>query len=473
MNPKLKSRIVNDLYIFYRTFVASMFSKNVHAPHIQELSKALMNIVYNPNAKNRLCVAMPPQHSKSSLVTLAFTVWLICRDPTLKILVINAEATLSEKFGIQIRQLMQLVGPLFGISVSNVKSSKTHLMFEKNGQLCTGEIRLTGASGSITGHPVDVCIIDDPYKGIDDITPTLLQKKIDWFNLIVEQRLKEDTVEGVDSKLIIVHTRWHSDDLQGYIWENDHDSYDWISFAAIDENDNILWPQFYSRQFYDNKLRRQGNREFQALYQQKPIDETGDYFDVDKLIFHDTPFNQYYIANCRSWDMAFTKVKGGYDKKKDFTAGVPMFKVDDWHYAICDFEYGQFGDENIHHVQSVARMDTVNTPILIEPGTEGGASGELFRLWDEDYLTGYNCIQSLPKGSKIDRAFAFKHAILDGKIHVYIMDEKKRQIFINQLKAFPNAKHKDIVDACSYAFNYLNTAYDEDIYGTGDTTYGG
>ena len=64
MNPKLKSRIVNDLYIFYRVFVASMFHKNVHAPHIQKLSKALMNIVYNPDAKNRLCVAMPPQHSK-------------------------------------------------------------------------------------------------------------------------------------------------------------------------------------------------------------------------------------------------------------------------------------------------------------------------------------------------------------------------------------------------------------------------
>lgn len=461
----MKNRIVNDLYIFYRVFVASMFHTNVHAPHIQELAKALTNIIYNPNAKNRLCVAMPPQHSKSSIVTLAYTVWLICRDPSLKILVINAEATLSEKFGIQIRQLIQIVGPLFGISISNVKSSKTYLMFEKNGRLCTGEIRLTGASGSITGHPVDICIIDDPYKGIDDITPTLLQKKIDWFNLIVEQRLKED------SKLIIVHTRWHSDDLQGFLWENDRDSYDWIMFSAIDEHDNILWPQFYSREFYDNKLRRQGNRIFQSLYQQAPIDETGDYFNIDKLIFHDTPFDQYYIANIRSWDMAFTKVENGFDDKKDYTVGVPMFKVDDWHYAICDFEYGQYGEDNITHVQSIARQDGVNTPIHIEPGTKGGAAKEVYRLWSEDYLKGYNTTQSLPEGTKVDRAFGLKNAILDGKIHVYIMDKVKRRLFINQLKAFPNSKHKDIVDACSYAFNYLNDVPDEDIYGTGDATY--
>ena len=29
--------------------------------------------------------------------------------------------------------------------------------------------------------------------------------------------IKEDTEEDVDSKLIIVHTRWHSDDLQGFL----------------------------------------------------------------------------------------------------------------------------------------------------------------------------------------------------------------------------------------------------------------
>ena len=38
---------------------------------------------------NRLCVAMPPRHSKSSLITLAFPLWLITRDPSLNIMVIR------------------------------------------------------------------------------------------------------------------------------------------------------------------------------------------------------------------------------------------------------------------------------------------------------------------------------------------------------------------------------------------------
>ena len=458
-------KVTRNLYPFYKVYVASDYEDSkIKTPHIKALAAKLTDI--HKGKINKLCVAMPPRHSKSSMVTLAFPLWLIFKNPDTKILIVNAEASLSENFGIRLREGVKRYGPLFNVYLSDVKHSSTHLMFERgDGTLCKGSIRLVGASGSITGQDADYLIIDDPYKGFDDITPTLLTKKIEWFKTMILQRLEPH------SKLIILHTRWHSEDLQGYLKENFPDDYEFIEFSAIKKDGTPLWPQRYTLEYLRKQAEQMGDRLFQSLFQQKPIDETGDYFNVDKLIFHDEPFNQYYIANCRSWDMAFTKVKGGYDKKKDFTAGVPMFKVDDWHYAITDFEYGQFGDENIHHVQSVARMDTPNTPILIEPGTESGASGELYRLWDEDYLTGYNCIQSLPKGSKVDRAFAFKHAILDGKIHVYIMDETKRQIFINQLKAFPNAKHKDIVDACSYAFNYLNSIYDDDIYGTGDTSY--
>ena len=447
MNPKMKNRIVNDLYIFYRVFVASMFKENVHAPHIQKLSKALMNIAYNPSAKNRLCVAMPPQHSKSSIVTLAYTVWLICRDPSLKILVINAEANLSETFGIRIRQLVQVVGPLFGVSVSDVKSSKTHLMFEKNRVLQQGEIRLTGAGGSITGHPVDICIIDDPYKGTDDLSPSLLQKKITWFKLIVEQRLKED------SKLIIVHTRWHSEDLQGYLYENDKDSYDWIIFSAIDENDNILWPQYYSREFYNEKLRRQGERIFQALYQQQPLDLTSDFLHVDHLIF-ETKFDDFPIARCRSWDIAASDDTLG--DERDYTVGVRMLKTPGDQTWIFPYERGQYGNNVKNVIKKTARLDTASHHILLEPGTKGGAAKLLFEEYKSE-LQGYPVHQSEPVGTKADRATPLANAIYDGKVHVCINNDEQRQTFLDEFKSFPNGKHDDIVDACAYGYLFLQT----------------
>lgn len=146
----------------------------------------------------------PTHNSKSSMVTLAYPLWLIFQNPNLKILIVNNSSTLSEKFGIQIREYVKKIGPIFGVYLSDVKHSSTHIMFSnKDGELFDGNIRLVGASGSITGQDADYLIIDDPYSGFTDVTPTLLQKKIDWFETIIEQRIEPHT------KFIILHTRWH------------------------------------------------------------------------------------------------------------------------------------------------------------------------------------------------------------------------------------------------------------------------
>ena len=61
-------------------------------------------------------------------------------------------------------------------------------------------------------------------------------------------------------------------------------------------------------------------------------------------------------------------------------------------------------------------MDGPRYTILLEPGTTGGAAGLLY----EEYkaaLPGYNTRQSLPKGTKADRATPLANAVYDGKIH--------------------------------------------------------
>ena len=175
-----------NLYWFYRKYVASDFRENLHAPHIEKLSGEL-TAMYR-DLKSRLCVAMPPRHSKSSMVTLAFPLWLLSQNKDLNILIVNNSAGLSEKFGIQLREYIKRIGPEFDLYLSEVKHSSTYIMFtNSNGELQKGSIRLVGASGSITGQDADYIILDDIYSGFDDITPSLLSKKIDWFKTIIEQ----------------------------------------------------------------------------------------------------------------------------------------------------------------------------------------------------------------------------------------------------------------------------------------------
>ena len=440
-----------NLYWFYRNYVATDFKENLDAPHIETLAAYLTDL--RDNKINRLCVAMPPRHSKSSMITLAFPLWLLSKNKDLNILIVNNSAGLSEKFGIQLREYIRRIGPEFDLYLSDVKHSSTYIMFtDSTGELQKGSIRLVGSSGSITGQDADYIILDDIYSGFDDITPSLLQKKIDWFRTIIEQRIEPHT------KLVILHTRWHSEDLQGYLKEHYPNDYSFLEFPAISENGEPLWSQRYTLEEYYKKKESMGERQFQAIYQQKPLDLTSDFFHTDRLIFEDR-FDAWASSRCRSWDIASSDSSLG--DQRDYTVGVRMARTPQDQYWIFDYERGQYGNQLKHILHNTARMDSPAYTILLETGA--GTSDLLFNEY-KTALTGYNVIQSKTHGAtKEDRATPLANAIYDGKVHVMITNDELRQTFLDEFKAFPNGKHDDIVDACSHGFNYLNRFEDNSV----------
>jgi len=435
-----------NLYWFYRNYVATDFKENLDAPHIETLAAYLTDL--KEDVIKRLCVAMPPRHSKSSMITLAFPLWLLSKNKDLNILIVNNSAGLSEKFGIQLREYIRKIGPEFDLYLSDVKHSSTYIMFtDSTGELQKGSIRLVGASGSITGQDADYIILDDIYSGFDDITPSLLAKKIDWFKTIIEQRIEPHT------KLVILHTRWHSEDLQGYLHEHYPDDYSFLEFPAISEDGKPLWENRYSLKDYLKKQEAMGERQFQAIYQQKPLDLTSDFFYMDKLHFEDK-FDDYVIARCRSWDIASSDDKLG--DKRDYTVGVRMAKTATGQYWIFDYERGQYGNDVLNVIKRTAKLDSPSHTILLETGTKGGAAGLLYHDYKES-LKGYPTHQSDPTSmTKADRATPLRHAIYDGLVHVKIRNDNLRQAFIDEFKAFPNSKHDDIVDAVAHGFNWLS-----------------
>ena len=435
-----------DLYEFYFNFIALRYRDNVDAPHIRELADKLMSLYLDDDAKH-LCISIPPRHSKSSIVTLAFPLWLIFHDPDMNVLIVNAEAGLSENFGIRIREYIKDYGEIFDVYLSDVKHSSTHLKFEdRQGNLYKGSIRLTGASGSITGQDASILILDDIYKGFEDITPSLLDKKIEWFKTMILQRKEPDT------KLMILHTRWASNDLIGYLMEHSLDKYEFFSYPAIKEDGSPLWAERYSLEFLNAQLEEMGERLFSCIFQQKPLDETGSFFNVDKIIFLDErPVFNKKTLKCRSWDLAYSDESKG--QINDSTAGVFMQSMGDGSYYITGLEHGQYGERLKQELITTAKNDGSNTTILIESGTVGGASKHLFKEY-RSYLKGYRAYQSEPIGSKVDRAYALRQAILDGKVFVYLPNENVRAEFIKQMRSFPLGRHDDIVDACAYAINW-------------------
>lgn len=439
-----KKKFVNDLYFFYRYFIASRYEEPVPAPHIHKLANELMKLKLGVG-KKRLAVSMPPRHSKSSMVTLAFPLWLIIQNPNLNIMIVCGSQTLVEKFGIQLREQIIRIGGYFDVYLSDVKYSNSHLMFSNGeGELYDGEIKLFPSGGGITGNDADYLILDDPYRGVDDeFTPTALQKKIDWVNRVIEQRIEPNT------RYCILHTRWHSDDIIGYYKRTEPDEYEFIEFPAIKEDGTPLWKERYSIDELLKKKKRQGERLFNAIYQQRPLDNTSNFFNLGRLKFG-LPDGFVADSKCRAWDIASGNELDG----NDFTAGAKVVRSGDY-CVLTDLVHGRFGSGTVNIIRGTTEEDTPNCHVVIETGV-AGAGELLYQEWVKQ-LQGYVVERAKVSGgkSKADRATPLKNAIEDGLFYVDIDDAVLRDVLIKEMKAFPNGKHDDIVDAVAHGFNYL------------------
>lgn len=432
-------------YDIYSTIVVR---DSVPAPHIKEISDLLMDTVLNDDEPDRLTVSQPPRTAKSSLITLSFPFWLIYVKPEFNILIVNYSQTLADDFGMKLRQLFVDNEDFLAqrdIYLSKKQRSRSNFLFEnKNGELL-GSIKLVGVGGAITGRDVDICICDDLIKGFSDCTPTLLEKLYNWFQNILIPRLEPH------SKLIVLGTRWATQDIIGRLKEEQPEKYRFVNIKALNDDDTCIWKERYSPTFFKERQAEVGERVFQAQYQGQPLDEQGAFFQLDNLLFDTFKYHDRSI-NVRSWDLAYSDESKG--DINDYSASIKMWKSPEGLYWITDLKNGQYG-ENIHNeLKRTAYMDTANTPILIETGTKGGASKFYYNDLKNIYLKGYNIRQSEPIGSKVDRALGFRNAIWDGKV-VVDLDENGRETLIKQLNSFPLGKHDDIIDACSYAYNYL------------------
>lgn len=437
-------------YTPYDIYTSFTVKDSVPAEHIFKISEALMDTLFDDTKPNRLTVSQPPRTAKSSLITLSFPFWLILMDPKLNILIVNYSQGLADDFGIILRQLFIDNADLlayYDIYLSDKEHSRTKFRFENSKGELLGSVKLTGVGGPITGRDVDICICDDLIKGFSDCTPTLLNKLYEWFKNILIPRLEPH------SKLFILGTRWHTQDVIGRLMEDQPDKYQFITLKALKDDGSCIWDNRYTKEFFEERRKEVGDRVFEAQYQGQPLDETGDFFNLDNIIFEESfDYNNPLITGrVRSWDFAYSAEEPGKDN--DYTASCKMYRVQNDLYYVTNVTMERYGDDLLPVVKRTAKHDTANFKILMETGTKGGAAKELYNQYKKNF-TGYMTEQSEPIGSKVDRAQALKQAILEGRIR-FILNPEQRELLLEQLKGFPLAKHDDLIDALSYAIIYF------------------
>lgn len=127
----------------------------------------------------------------------------------------------------------------------------------------------TSPTGTATGFGADLIIIDDLIKNSEEaFNANTLQKHIDWFTNTMLSR----TEKGF--KLIIIMTRWATNDLAGFILQNYNDV-EHISYKAINEDGTALDPDTLSLEDFKFKTKNMSKEIVYANYQQEPIDIKG------------------------------------------------------------------------------------------------------------------------------------------------------------------------------------------------------
>lgn len=231
----------------------------------------------------RLMISIPPRHGKSMLASEFFPAWYLGRNPDHYVVTATYAQELADDFGRKVKNQIddpayQEIFPGVRLAGDSKSAKRFHVEGQEGGYEHTlkqqGAFYAVGVGGPLTGRGAHLLIIDDPVKNREEAdSETIRQKTKDWYTSTAYTRLMPG------GRILVIQTRWHEDDLSGWLQaEHDHEGWDVLSLPALDNDNEALWPEQYDVEALTRIKRALGSRDWSALYQQRPTPEEGDYF---------------------------------------------------------------------------------------------------------------------------------------------------------------------------------------------------
>ena len=225
-----------------------------------------------------LIINEPPRHGKSRTASM-FVEWVLGKNQDEKIMTGSYNETLSTMFSKNVRNAIQeekadKYKPVFSDVFPNVKIKQgdgaMNLWSLEGGY---NNYLATSPTGTATGFGASLLIVDDLIKNAEEAyNENIKEKHWDWFTNTMLSRLEEG------GKIIIIMTRWASDDLAGRALEHynsQNTKVRHISMKALQDDGTMLCDEVLSRKSYEAKTKAMGEDIAMANYQQEPIDLKG------------------------------------------------------------------------------------------------------------------------------------------------------------------------------------------------------
>lgn len=262
INGKLHGK--DDFLSYYRYIYPSYQAP----PHIKKICGKLADV--ERGRIKRLMINMPPRHGKSETASQAFPTWSLGRNPAKQMIISSYNASKAEDFTRWQRDTCKDV--FFHDIFPDLKISATSQAKDQWGTTAGGQVIGAGVRGPITGRGADLVIIDDPIKDYEEAISETIQDSIwDWYRSTLYTRLHPDAA------IIIIMTRWVTNDLSGRLIDEqglveDDGEWDLLKLPALSPAGEALWPERYSVDMLMQIRKNIGEKLFSSLYQQEPVD---------------------------------------------------------------------------------------------------------------------------------------------------------------------------------------------------------
>jgi len=448
-----RDRLQSGFLDFVRYVWPSFIAGNHHKIFADKLERVARGEL------KRLIVNMPPRHTKSEFASYLFPAWVMGQSPETKIIQATHTAELAVGFGRKVKNLLDsdIYRDVFP-KMELARDAKASGRWSTNEG---GEYYAVGVGGALAGRGANLCIIDDPVSEQDALSPTALDNIYEWYTSGPRQRLQPG------GSIIIVMTRWSIRDLTAKVLqkqaEGGADQWEVVEFPAIfPDTDNVLWPEFWSRDELDGVKASIPVAKWNAQYLQNPTAEEGaiikrEWWNVWES--DDPPVVDYVI---QSYDTAFTK-----SERADYSAITTwgVFYPDEGDEAaiiLLDAEKGRWEFPELKDAALRLYEEFEPDMVLIEQKASGTPLTQDLRKMGIP-VSGFTPGRGADKFSRMN---ACSPVFESGM--VWCPETRWAEEVIEECAAFPNGEHDDLADSMTQAIlrfrqgGFIRTRSDEE-----------
>ena len=212
------------------------------------------SMVYEPASPKRLLLNVPPEHAKSTVITVNYCVYRIAMDPNIKITIVSKTQERAKEYLYSIKQrlsherwakMQAVYGSAGGWKEDADTWKADRIYLSRDSTEKDPTVQALGVGGQITGARSNLIILDDV---VTTSNAHEWEKQLLWLQRDVVTRL------GDNGKLLIVGTRIAANDLYREIrnpehWTGGKTPFTYMSMPAVLEFDDdpekwtTLWPK--------------------------------------------------------------------------------------------------------------------------------------------------------------------------------------------------------------------------------------